>query len=275
MAARLEDESGVKLRAVKTPFLSSDRWGEENETPGKYASSCASHAASSLFASRVARPDLSESTRRLCTAVSRWTVIDDDALVRLMSYVKSHADYVIFGTLSPSDLEDLEIHVYSDADWAGDLATSRSTTGVWVELASRKSGNTWPISWSSSRQTSTSSSTAEAETVAASHAMRREAIPAQLLLEECLGVRLHIEHFIDNMQAISAIRKGYSKKLRHLRRTQRVAIGLLNDSINDPELDMSVSHQKTDGMKADLFTKALEILKFDAARSMIRLGPKV
>ena len=93
-------------------------------------------------------------------------------------------------------------------------------------------------------------------------------------MEECLGIRLRIEHYIDNLQAISAINKGYSKKLRHLCRTQRVAIGLLNECVNDPELMMTIKHQRTDGMKADIFTKALDILKFGVALSMVRLGPK-
>ena len=77
------------------------------------------------------------------------------------------------------------------------------------------------------------------------------------------------------MQAISAIQKGYSKKLRHLRRIQRVAIGLLNDCVNDPELDVSVSHLGTDKMKADIFTEALDTLKVSAARLMIRLESRL
>ena len=76
------------------------------------------------------------------------------------------------------------------------------------------------------------------------------------------------------MQAISAIKKGYSKKLRHLLRTQRVAIGLLNDCINDSELKMTVQHCPTDVMKADLFTKALKGPKFQQALEMAGLVAK-
>ena len=123
-------------------------------------------------------------------------------------------------------------------------------------------------------QTSTASATAEAETVAASHAMRRESIPIQILLEEVLGRRLSIVHKIDNMQAITAITKGYSKKLRHLQRTQRVGIGLLNECINDDELQMSIEHCPTDLMKGDLFTKALKGPKFQPALDMIGLVAK-
>ena len=74
---------------------------------------------------------------------------------------------------------------------------------------------------------------------------------------------------IDNTQAISAITKGYSKKLRHLARTQRVCIGLLNDLLRDPEVQFSVHHCPTALMKGDLFTKFLIMQKFDEALRMI------
>ena len=121
------------------------------------------------------------------------------------------------------------------------------------------------------KETSTASATAEAETVAASHALRREAIPLQILLEAMLGKRVKIVHRIDNMQALSAIEKGYSKKLRHLARTQRVCIWLLNECTHDEELLYSVEHCATDCMKADIFTKAMNAVKYEKAVLMIRL----
>ena len=274
MAKRFSTESGLTLHKVPTPYLPDAEWAQDIDTPGRFAPSCASYAATSLFVSRVARPELCNITQRLCSAVARWTVVHDAALIRMMSYAAHHADMVLCGQLSPLDLEDLEIVPYSDADWNGDPATTKSTTGVWVELASAKSGNTWPVSWGAVLQTSTGSATAETETVAASHALRREAIPIQILMEHMLAKRLNIRMQIDNTQAISAIEKGYSKKLRHLLRTQRVCIGLLNECLNDPELQMVVEHCVTTKMKADLFTKALNGPKFLEALRMVNLTPK-
>ena len=76
---------------------------------------------------------------------------------------------------------------------------------------------------------------------------------------------------IDNNQAISAITKGYSKKLRHLARTQRVCIGLLNECLNDPEMQFLVQHCPTLVMKGDIFTKALITAKFEDALAMIQM----
>jgi len=222
-----------------------------------------------LFASRVARPDITIATQRLCSAFSRWTKIHDAALVRLMSHCFHNFNRVLVGTLGPDDLDDVYIEASPDADWNGDPCTTKSTTGFWVELKAAKSGHSWPAGWGATQQTCTASATAETETVAASHTLRKEAIPVQILLEHMLGKRLSIKMQIDNTQAISAIEKGYSKKLRHLARTQRVCIGLLNDLLRDPEVQFSVHHCATAEKKGDLFTKSLITQKFDQALSLI------
>ena len=84
----------------------------------------------------------------------------------------------------------------------------------------------------------------------------------QVLLEAVIGVRVPIRHQLDNSQAKLAIERGYSKRLRHLQRTQRVCIGLLHESLHDPELLMSLDHCGTDKMKADVFTKSMTPAKF-------------
>ena len=94
-------------------------------------------------------------------------------------------------------------------------------------------------------------------------------LPVQLLLEQLLGTVIPILGLIDNDQAITAIRKGYSKKLRALPRTQRVAIGVLNECLLDAEVKYDIEHCPTDLNKGDLFTKALNTEKFSLAKEMI------
>ena len=106
MATRFSTESGLTLKSVPPPYLPDDQWTEDNDTPGRFAPSCASYAATSLFVSRVARPELSNITQRLCSAVARWAVVHDAALIRMMSYAAHNADMVLCGQLSPLDLED-------------------------------------------------------------------------------------------------------------------------------------------------------------------------
>ena len=99
--------------------------------------------------------------------------------------------------------------------------------------------------------------------------MRRESLPIQLLLEATLGKRLQILRHIDNTQAITAIKKGYSTKLRHLQRTHRVCIELLHECSEDPEIQMQIEHCPTKDMKADMFTKALNAPNFVDALKLI------
>ena len=187
-------------------------------------------------------------------------------------YAACTSERVLSGVLSPSDLLDLLLLTFSDADLKGDPMTSKSVTGWWIEQFAPASRRSFPLSWGSSRQKSTGGSTAETETVAFAHVARREASPIQMLLDEVLPRRLEIACRIDNMQTIQTVTKGYSKRLRRLPRTQRVCVGMLHEMLNDPDINMSMEHCPTLQMKADIFTKALNGPRFKAALEMIRMG---
>jgi hypothetical protein len=61
----------------------------------------------------------------------------------------------------------LKVYTYSDADWAGDLDSRKSTTGYVVYAAGE------PIAWQSKLQTTIAVSTMEAEYMAAFEAIAR------------------------------------------------------------------------------------------------------
>ena len=44
----------------------------------------------------------------------------DRMIERLMAYIDEHADLILYGSLSSADLETVELHVWPDADLAGD-----------------------------------------------------------------------------------------------------------------------------------------------------------
>ena len=269
MADKFERDTGANIdKPADTPYLSDQVWASAVEEPGRYRDIAPSHAASALFLSRVGRPDISAMVQRLCSKVAAWTTTHDRGLIRLMQYCRSSAGLSLTGSLSTDDLQCVEIVCYSDADLNGNPETSKSVTGVWLELVA-VSGRSFPLSWCCSTQTSTASATAEAETVAFSHAWRREALPMQMLLETLLQQHVHIKCMIDNTQTIQAVEKGYSKKLRHLPRTQRVCIGALHEAVTDKELRTRLVHCPTLEQKADIFTKSLDAAKFGAAVSML------
>ena len=173
LVARFQDDHpDAKLYPVTSPFLPEAQWADANDQPGVCQAQCASYVASALFASLAGRPDVSTAVRRLTTRVTRWTVPDDAALVRLMAYLKTEASLELVGTLSPDDVTGLQLELSTDTDWNGDACTSRSVSGMHLELVNPKSGNVFPLAWRSSRQSATSCSTAESEVVAISHGLR-------------------------------------------------------------------------------------------------------
>ena len=144
------------------------------------------------------------------------------------------------------------IEAWPDADLAGDPSTSRSTSGWYVDIVT-DDGFRFPVSWGSKRQTSTSSHTCEAETIALSTCLRQHALPIQLLLKQLIGGTIELKVFEDNSATIAAIRKGYSPALRYLRRTQRIDIGFLHEIFE--EHDVNIEKASTSKHRGDMFTK--------------------
>ena len=273
--ARFDSEYKGELRKVTSPFLTPEQWAEDGVCPGVFAGSCASHVATLLFLSRVARPDIAVAVQRLCSVVSRWSTTHDAALVRLYAYLKAAGPMALAAEMAPEDIFDLELLMWSDADWAGDSEHMKSTGGVLMELHSPSSGRRWPLSWAVRKQTSTAGSTAEAETVALSHNTKHEGIPTQMLLERMLGIDIPLVALVDNTQAISAVTKGYSKKLKFLERTHKVSIGLLHELVVERGA-MILRHAPTATHRGDGFTKAMSPARFLEARDlmgMIRTRP--
>jgi len=137
----LRDSGDKALRSVATPYLQEELAGDETEKAGAFASNAAQHLMRLLYAARVSRPDLMVGVTRLAHHVSRWKERHDRALRRLMAYVAATADLTLQGTLSTADSETVEVHLYPDADLAGEKSSSRSTSGLYAELAAPAAGH--------------------------------------------------------------------------------------------------------------------------------------
>ena len=130
-----------------------------------------------MFAARTARPDLTPAIVRLLRYITKWRCRHDRALVRLFSYISSSLDLCLIGFLPRGDLSEVSLHVWPDADLAGDKGDSKSTGGYWLEVLFKDF--IWPISWQSKRQTSTALSTAESETISLQRSLHKDALPVQ------------------------------------------------------------------------------------------------
>ena len=92
----------------------------------------------------------------------------------------------------------------------------------------------------------------------------------QILIDTLLaGSRLPVQLVakVDNTQAISAVTKGYSKKLRFLERTHRCAIGTMNELLESGTV--RVDYAPTADHRGDGFTKAMPPAKFIEARGLM------
>src|SRR4051812_15923210 len=99
------------------------------------------------------RPDITFCTQQLSQFLSNPTVTHFNAACRVLRYLKSCPAR---GILFPCD-STLQLHGYSDADWAGCIDTRRSISGQCFFLGRSL------ISWRSKKQLTVSRSSSEAE----------------------------------------------------------------------------------------------------------------
>jgi hypothetical protein len=217
------------LRKVDTPFVDEAPGEIPDGKPdeGELQPIASKILMKILYGARMCRFDLLRATCHLATKVTKWTRACDRALHRLVSYINSSLDVKMMGWVG-NPVSEWELVVYSDADFGGDLETSRSTSGVFVCV--RASHTFFPLSATSKRQSCVSHSTPEAEIVAADHAIRLEALPGLQLREALTGRKLKARFMEDNAATIRIIETGKSPVLRHIGRTHRVDLAFIHET---------------------------------------------
>ena len=159
----------------------------------------------------------------------------------------------------PAELDQLEIHAFPDADFAGSRNTAKSISGGVCGLATK---NSWiPIDWECKRQTATATSTTEAETISLC-SLAKKVSPLQTLWSALLDRPVRARYFEDNMSTIAIIKTGFSIALWHLAKHRRVSLSFAHEITSD-EHDASIEHIGTTEQKGDLLTKALPRAAFE------------
>jgi len=137
--------------------------------------------------------------------------------------------------------------IYVDADWGGDLATGRSTTG-WITLLGGGA-----ISWHSRLQREVASSTMEAEYIAMGEAIREARFQRNLATElDYLDRDQAITIYGDNAAALAYAQGNHTtKRSKHI----RLAHHIVKEAVERKEIDLA----KVDSISnvADLLTKPL------------------
>jgi hypothetical protein len=195
-----------------------------------------------LYLALNTRPDISYAVGVLARFNTYPNYRACKALVRLLIYLRTTPSV---GIQFKND--DLNLFAYSDADWAGDLDTRRSTTGYVVYAAGG------PIAWQSKLQSTIAVSTMEAEYMSAFAAIQ-ELIWLKGVLKE-IGILID-DPITLNMDAKSAI--ALAKNPMHHKRSKHIDIKyhwLREHTYEDGTIHLE--HCVTEDMVADLMTKAL------------------
>ena len=203
------------------------------------------------------RPDIAFALCKLSTFSNNPTDTHWQALKRVFRYLAGTRNRgIVYGGASNEALCG-----YTDADWAGDYDSAKSTSGYVFTL------NGGAISWKSSKQKSMAKSTCEAEYMGQSDAAQ-EAVWARSLLSElgeCLNDPTPI--FGDNQGAIALAKNPIDhKRTRHI----NVSYHFVRELITNGTL--TLTYIPTNEMIADGLTKALTPAKFAGFIKMLSLN---
>lgn len=179
------------------------------------------------------------------------------AAKRVLRYLHGTMNFGIhLGSESNRDLL-----VFSDADFAGDVETRKSTSGTVVLF------NGGPVSWKSKRQSIVTLLTMEAEYVSLSSAVQ-ETCWILNLLNEINYPRPNVLVHEDNKAAISLLNDPvYHQRSKHIDVKYHYVKSIVKDK------NIKVIYCETSNMIADALTKPLSPHKFTALITAMNILP--
>ena len=211
-----------------------------------------------LFLANVSQPDISFAVNKVSQYVEKPRLNHWKAVKKILKYVKGTIDHGITYHTGGSDL-----HGFSDADYAGDIADRKSTTGyVFINADGA-------ISWASRKQEVVALSTMESEYIAGCTAAQ-EATWLRLLFQELEGERRSVPLYIDNASALQYIKNpGFHKRTKH--------IDVRYHFVCQKEMDGTIKSTKVCGDRnlADMFTKALPSVRLGKLKTACGLKATV
>ena len=205
--------------------------------------------------STATRPDIAAAVGVLSQYMSRPSKDHWIGVKHVLRYLKGT---LMYGLKFSAHEEEPELFGYSDADWAGDVDTRRSTSGYVFQIGSST------VSWSSKKQATVAKSSTEAEYVALSSATQ-EAVWLRSLMGD-LGRQMDAPTTIyeDNQGAIELAKNAkYHKRTNHI----DICHHFVRERVVSNEIQ--VIYCPTGDMIADIMTKGLAKLAFEKLRDLL------
>ena len=213
---------------------------EEGDMLDKEAYPYSQLVGSLMYLAVTTRPDISYAVGALARYMSCPTTTHWQAVNGVVRYLAGTTSYGIIYSG-----ESVEFTGYSDADYAGDIDTRRSTTGYVFIM------NGGAISWQSKRQPTVAASTSEAEYMAAAAAVK-EGLWLRKLLADLDIPTGTISIMADNQSAIKLLRNPISSiRSKHIDVVHHFA----RERVMRKEV--AFHYVKTQDMVADVLTKAV------------------
>ena len=117
----------TKLKTTSKPFIPDGSLvAADEEVCGQLGSDACSLLMKCLWIARLSRPDISKAIGDMTTKIAKWSKNDDKRLYRLFCFMHTTRNKTMVGYVGdPPDK--LFLQLFTDADFAGDSGSSRST----------------------------------------------------------------------------------------------------------------------------------------------------
>ena len=205
-----------------------------------------------IYAMVCCRPDLSWVVTRLSQSLNSQCKGDWVIIKHVLQYVKGTLEKKL---VYQKCANGLDLHGYSDSDWAGSVKDRRSTTGYCFSL----SENGPPISWKSQKQSTVALSSCEAEYMALC-AASKEAKFLEMTMKDFVpqeSFRPIVIH-VDNTGAIALGKNNMvTKRSKHIDIRYHFTRECYVDGL------INIVHVPTSANLADVLTKPMSRQKLD------------
>lgn len=248
-AALLADYGMENAKPNRTPMQKGTVMGEGD--PLGAGNRYAELVGSLMYLANQTRPDIAFATARLARRMAKPTTGDMTAAKAVLRYLKGTA------TMGLRYAKGGGLEGWVDADWAGDPADRKSTTGFVFKI------HGGPLAWRSRLQSLVTTSTADAEFVAASEAAKESAWLRRVVW--LMGEGDKVVTLKEDNQACVAMATG--KVLTGRSKHVDVRKHMVRDYVKRGEVVLE--YVPTEEQLADGFTKPLEGAKFVHFREAI------
>ena len=204
-----------------------------------------------IYLSMGTRPDICWVVSKLSQYLDKPSDEHITAAKRVLRYLKKTKHYSLTFSPSPDPL-----HGYSDADWGGDHADRRSTTGYIFMY-----GKT-PISWNSRKQPTVALSSTEAELMAITEATKEAAYLRKLFRSLDITTDESTVVYGDNLSALAMTKPSAKQHQRSKHMDIRY-------QYVRQQTEVKYEHVSTDNNVADILTKPLASTRFKSIVDLI------